>query len=73
MSAVDEERDDMLVLEYEFDEPPEKVWRAVSIAELRQRWLPDSLLAEASRLLRSPARRSATGCGTTSRPSSPAP
>jgi uncharacterized protein YndB with AHSA1/START domain len=45
MSVVDEEQADRLVLEYEFDEPPEKVWRAVSVGELRERWLPDGLLA----------------------------
>ena len=36
-----------LVLEYDLDVPPEKVWRAVSIPALRQRWLPDSDLAGA--------------------------
>ncbi|KJC44045.1 hypothetical protein UP09_16325 [Bradyrhizobium sp. LTSP885] len=36
-----------LVLEYEFDAPPEKVWRAVSIPALRERWLPDCDLARA--------------------------
>jgi uncharacterized protein YndB with AHSA1/START domain len=33
--------DTALVLEYDFDAPPEKVWRAVTIPALRQRWLPD--------------------------------
>ena len=47
MSVADEEQVDMLVLEYEFDEPPEKVWRAVSEAELREKWLPQDLLADA--------------------------
>ena len=37
--------DEALVLEYEFDAPPAKVWRAVTIPELRERWLPDGDLA----------------------------
>ncbi|QAU44141.1 SRPBCC family protein [Bradyrhizobium guangzhouense] len=39
--------DEQLVLEYEFDAPPAKVWRAVTIPELRERWLPDCDLAGA--------------------------
>ena len=37
---------DGLVLEYEFEEPPQKVWRAVSVPELRERWLPERLLED---------------------------
>ncbi|OON39807.1 hypothetical protein BTJ39_12295 [Izhakiella australiensis] len=33
-----------LVLEYRLDAAPEKVWRAVTIAEYRQQWLPDDTL-----------------------------
>ena len=40
-------REEALVLEYEFDAPPAKVWRAVTIPELRERWLPDCDLAGA--------------------------
>jgi uncharacterized protein YndB with AHSA1/START domain len=40
-------RDEALVLEFEFDAPPAKVWRAVTIPELRERWLPDCDLAGA--------------------------
>ena len=36
-----------LVLEFEFDAPPAKVWRAVTIPALRERWLPGSDLADA--------------------------
>lgn len=36
-----------LVFEYDLDAPPEKVWRAVTIPALRQRWLPDLDLARA--------------------------
>lgn len=39
--------DAKLVLEFDFDAPPPKVWRAVTIPELRQRWLPDCDLARA--------------------------
>lgn len=46
MSGVDDDQADVLVLDYEFDEPPEKVWRAVRTDELRERWLPDNLLAD---------------------------
>ena len=28
-----------LVLEFDFDAPPAKVWRAVTIPALRERWL----------------------------------
>lgn len=33
-------------LAYEIDEPPHKVWRAISIPELRQAWLPKEALAD---------------------------
>ena len=36
-----------LVLEYELDAPPERVWRAISIAEFRDRWLPKEALVTA--------------------------
>ncbi len=35
-----------LVQEYELDAPPEKVWRAITIPALRERWLPGQDLAE---------------------------
>ena len=35
-----------LVLEVDLDAPPEKVWRAIRIAEFRRRWLPDEALAD---------------------------
>lgn len=34
-----------LDLAYEFDAPPEKVWRALSIADYRERWLPQGDIA----------------------------
>ncbi|WP_338693957.1 hypothetical protein V5279_45485 [Bradyrhizobium sp. 26S5] len=42
-----EHADAALVLEYELDAPPEKVWRAVTIPALRERWLPDCDLSAA--------------------------
>ncbi|MGR6431491.1 SRPBCC family protein [Rhizobium sp. PAMB 3174] len=34
-----------LRLDYALDAPPEKVWRAISLAEFRRRWLPDGALS----------------------------
>jgi uncharacterized protein YndB with AHSA1/START domain len=33
-------------LEFELDEPPQKVWRAISIPEFRENWLPGDALAD---------------------------
>lgn len=38
--------DQDIELEYEIDEPPHKVWRAISIPELRENWLPKGALAD---------------------------
>ncbi len=38
---------DDLIMEYEIDAPPEKVWRAISIPEFREKWLPEKDLADA--------------------------
>jgi carbon monoxide dehydrogenase subunit G len=35
-----------IALEFELDAPPEKVWRAITIADFRERWLPLADLAE---------------------------
>lgn len=35
-----------LVFEFAFEEPPEKLWRAISTPGLRESWLPDADLAE---------------------------
>lgn len=45
---------DRLVLEYSLDAPPEKVWRALSIPELREQWLPTGDLAQAEPLVATP-------------------
>jgi uncharacterized protein YndB with AHSA1/START domain len=39
-----------LVFEYELDAPLEKVWRAISVPALRERWLPSGALADAEPL-----------------------
>ena len=44
-----------LVLDYELDAPPEKVWRAISNPALRERWLPKADLAEAAPLSSTPS------------------
>ncbi|CUS46860.1 MAG: SRPBCC domain-containing protein [Pseudomonadota bacterium] len=35
-----------LVLDYDLDAPPEKVWRAISIPAFRETWLPKGDLAD---------------------------
>lgn len=37
---------DPLVFEFQFDEPPEKLWRALSTPGLREHWLPNGELAD---------------------------
>jgi uncharacterized protein YndB with AHSA1/START domain len=44
---ADQAQTDQLVQEYELDAPPEKVWRALSVAEFREKWLPTAALADA--------------------------
>jgi uncharacterized protein YndB with AHSA1/START domain len=41
-------------LEYDLDAPPEKVWRALSIPEFRERWLPAEALSDAEAALIAP-------------------
>ncbi|MGF6311834.1 uncharacterized protein YndB with AHSA1/START domain [Bradyrhizobium sp. i1.8.4] len=48
--TVEPDTDAALVIEYDLDAPPEKVWRAVTIPALRERWLPGSDLAGAEPL-----------------------
>ncbi len=40
------ERKRGIELEYQLNEPPQKVWRAISTPELRQNWLPQEALAD---------------------------
>ncbi|MEP2703510.1 MAG: hypothetical protein ABJQ71_08745 [Roseibium sp.] len=44
-TVMNEKRLPCIRLEYEIDEAPEKVWRAISIPEYCERWLPRSDLA----------------------------
>ncbi|MGI9487397.1 MAG: SRPBCC family protein [Geminicoccaceae bacterium] len=41
-----ENRMEELVFEVELEAPPEKVWRAMHLAEFRRKWLPDNVLAD---------------------------
>ncbi|UFZ02369.1 SRPBCC domain-containing protein [Bradyrhizobium ontarionense] len=43
-----------LVLDYDLDAPPEKVWRAISIPALRENWLPRRELADAAPISATP-------------------
>lgn len=45
--VIDDEETVGMVLEYELEAPPEKIWRALTIQEYRDRWLPGSDLAAA--------------------------
>jgi len=45
-NSAGREQTDHLVFDYALDAPPEKVWRALSIAEFRERWLPKAALAD---------------------------
>jgi uncharacterized protein YndB with AHSA1/START domain len=45
---------DEIVLEVDLDAPPEKVWRAISIPDYRERWLPETGLADVEPLSSSP-------------------
>ncbi|KZK95244.1 MULTISPECIES: SRPBCC domain-containing protein [unclassified Pseudovibrio] len=40
------EQDGDIELEFDFDDPPQKVWRTISIPEFRERWLPKDMLAD---------------------------
>lgn len=42
--------------QYELDAAPEKVWRAISIAEFRERWLPKEALADPQSLSETPGK-----------------
>ncbi len=41
---------------YELDASPENVWRAISIAEFREKWLPREALAEPQSLSETPGK-----------------
>ncbi|CAH1672954.1 MAG: hypothetical protein KF735_22740 [Chelatococcus sp.] len=41
-----EDKENSIELEYHIDEPPHKVWRAITVPELRDVWLPKDALAD---------------------------
>ena len=43
-----------LVFEFELDAPPEKVWRAISLPEFREKWLPQEDLVDAEPISSAP-------------------
>lgn len=57
MSATEAKKpNDNLIVEYEIDAPPEKVWRAICIPEFREQWLPEKDLADATPILAEPGK-----------------
>lgn len=46
-----------IVLDYELEAPPEKVWRAVAMPEFRDRWLPSGDLVDGEPRAVEPGRR----------------
>jgi len=40
------EQNGRIDLEFDLGDPPQKVWRAISIPEFRERWLPKEALAD---------------------------
>ena len=44
---VTERQTEKLVLQYDLDAEPEKVWRAISLKDYRERWLPQDDLVSA--------------------------
>jgi len=43
-------------LEFDLGDPPQKVWRAISIPEFRERWLPMEALADPDAVTVTPGR-----------------
>jgi uncharacterized protein YndB with AHSA1/START domain len=50
------ERKNVIELEYDFSEPPQKIWRAVSTPELRENWLPKEALADPEAISATPGK-----------------
>ncbi len=48
------QQDNGIELEVDLDDPPHKVWRAISIPEFRERWLPTQALAGADAITVTP-------------------
>lgn len=43
-------------LEYDIDKPPQKVWRALSRPEIRERWLPEQVSSDPEAIVVTPGR-----------------
>lgn len=52
-----EGQDGGLVQEFDLGDPPQKVWRAISIPELRERWLPRETLADPDAIAVTPGQK----------------
>jgi uncharacterized protein YndB with AHSA1/START domain len=48
------QQDSGIELEVDLDDPPQKVWRAISIPEFRESWLPNDALAELDAIIVTP-------------------
>lgn len=46
MNEESNEQGNRIELEFDLGDPPQKVWRAITIPELRERWLPQEALAD---------------------------
>ena len=53
---VTEPRTETLVLDYDLEAEPEKVWRAISLEEYRDKWLPKKALASSEIVSSKPGR-----------------
>ena len=49
-----EEQQAGIELEYDIDEPPQKVWRALSRPKLHERWLPEQVLSDPEAIVVTP-------------------
>lgn len=56
MTDAGNENAALLEQKYEFEEPPHKVWRAISVAEVRENWLPAGALADPDPVSSDPGR-----------------
>ncbi len=46
MSEAESDKRDVVEQEFDLNQPPQKVWRAISLPEFRESWLPTDALAE---------------------------
>jgi uncharacterized protein YndB with AHSA1/START domain len=48
------EQDSGIEMNFDFDDPPQKVWRAISIPEFRESWLPNDRLVALDAIIVTP-------------------